>query len=499
MNIQQAKKEIEHTLRAYHLRDEQGHYRIPAVHQRPILLMGPPGIGKTAILSQIAGETGAGLVAYTLTHHTRQSAVGLPHLEEKTYGSQHFTVTEYTMSEIVASIYDYMEKTGKTEGILFLDEVNCVSETLAPTMLQLLQNKTFGTHRIPEGWILVAAGNPPAYNKSVRDLDIATLDRVRTLNIQPDCESWLDYARENRVHGAILSYLTLHPEAFYCTEDRAEGKTFVTARGWEDLSQLLYGYEALQVPVTQELVGEFLCEPQIARQFHSCYQLYAKYREDYDIPAILRGGPWTKQVLMASGADFEERLLVVELILDRIRGELENWHRLKKHCGALHGALYRLRRQKDGPDAEADRMEKSMAVRLQAGLLTPEEEDAQRAALDCLRACALEAKKNHVTQWEGIWEICQNAMTGKRAAYCGCRAGLDTMLDAAFRFTEEAFGEGQEQVLLMTRLAGSTLALQFIAENGCPAFLAHKQVLQFARQEAFLSEQCRSFQASGED
>ena len=74
------------------------------------------------------------------------------------------------MSEIVASVYDCMERTGKKEGILFIDEINCVSETLAPTMLQLLQNKQFGNHRIPDGWILVAAGNPAAYNLILRHL-----------------------------------------------------------------------------------------------------------------------------------------------------------------------------------------------------------------------------------------------------------------------------------------------------------------------------------------
>ena len=69
------------------------------------------------------------------------------------------------MSEIIASVYEYIEQTGKKEGILFIDEINCVSETLAPAMLQFLQNKTFGTHKVPQGWIIVAAGNPPAYNK----------------------------------------------------------------------------------------------------------------------------------------------------------------------------------------------------------------------------------------------------------------------------------------------------------------------------------------------
>ena len=96
-----------------------------------------------------------------MTHHTRQSAIGLPFISQKEYGGQLRSVTEYTMSEIVSAVYDAMEATGKKSGILFLDEINCVSETLAPVMLQLLQNKTFGSHPLPEDWVIVAAGNPP--------------------------------------------------------------------------------------------------------------------------------------------------------------------------------------------------------------------------------------------------------------------------------------------------------------------------------------------------
>ena len=98
----------------------------------------------------------------------------------------------------MASVYDCMENTGRKEGILFIDEINCVSETLAPAMLALLQNKTFGSHKIPEGWILVAAGNLPEYNKSVREFDIVTLDRVRKLTIEPDCDIWLKYAGQQK-------------------------------------------------------------------------------------------------------------------------------------------------------------------------------------------------------------------------------------------------------------------------------------------------------------
>ena len=174
MNIKQAKQEITNTLRAYLTRDDLGNYLIPTVRQRPVLLMGPPGIGKTQIMEQIAAETGVGLVAYTITHHTRQSAIGLPFIEKRTYGGETYSVREYTMSEILGSVYELMERTGLKEGILFLDEINCVSETLAPMMLQFLQCKTFGNQKLPEGWLIVAAGNPPEYNKSVRDFDVVT-------------------------------------------------------------------------------------------------------------------------------------------------------------------------------------------------------------------------------------------------------------------------------------------------------------------------------------
>ena len=84
MNIQQAKEEIRSTLRAYLQKDALGQYVYPPQRQRPLLLMGPPGVGKTAIMEQISRQEGVALVAYTMTHHTRQSAVGLPQIVRQT-------------------------------------------------------------------------------------------------------------------------------------------------------------------------------------------------------------------------------------------------------------------------------------------------------------------------------------------------------------------------------------------------------------------------------
>ena len=169
-------------------------------------------------MEQIAQELGIALVAYSMTHHTRQSALGLPFIEKKTYGGREYPVSEYTMSEIIASIYDTMEESGIKEGILFLDEINCVSETLAPSMLQFLQYKVFGRHAVPEGWVIATAGNPPEYNKSVREFDVVTMDRLKVLPVEPEYRIWKEYAVERGVHAAVLNFLDLKKDDFYVME-----------------------------------------------------------------------------------------------------------------------------------------------------------------------------------------------------------------------------------------------------------------------------------------
>ena len=321
LNIQEAKNQVKYAVISYLSKDEFGEYKIQVERQRPIFLVGPPGVGKTEIMSQVAEEMDIALVSYSMTHHTRQSAIGLPFISEHQYCGESYRTTEYTMSEIIASVYDKMEETGKREGMLFLDEINCVSETLAPAMLQFLQMKIFGRHRLPEGWVVITAGNPLEYNNSAREFDLATLDRLKRIDVEPELGPWLVYARSNAVHAAVLNYLSIKKDDFYSVRLTVDGKLFVTARGWVDLSEMIYLYEQNDIEVNLELVSQYIQDERIARDFTSYYDLFYRYRREYDIAGILAGTVGEQAIEKLLNAPFDERITVVRLINDALSSE----------------------------------------------------------------------------------------------------------------------------------------------------------------------------------
>lgn len=436
MNIKRAKQEIKNTIQAYQLKDASGAYRIPTIRQRPILLMGPPGVGKTQIMEQIAEECGLPLVSYTITHHTRQSAIGLPFIREKEYQGKTYSVTEYTMSEIIASVYEKMEETGQQEGILFIDEINCVSETLAPTMLQFLQCKSFGNQSIPKGWVIVAAGNPPEYNKSVREFDIVTLDRVKKIDVEADYPVWKEFAYEQKIHGAIISYLDIKRDCFYQVETTIDGKRFVTARGWQDLSEILKVYDELGLLMDQEVIIQYVQHARIAKDFANYLDLYAKYRTDYQVDGILKGIWKPSAIEKLKFAPFDERLSVVGLLISRL-GEI--FSEVKALDDEVTKTYEELKRKK-----------------AEEGVL----DEAVRQAFQ---------EKNEERE-RRIDEAAEN-------------------LECAFDFCETAFGEGQELIVFVTELTVNRYSSWFIGENGCDRYYKYNKGLLFhERQQSILND-----------
>lgn len=493
MNIKQAKEEIKHTVQAYLSKDAFGEYKIPAVRQRPVLLIGPPGIGKTQIMEQIARECEIGLVAYTITHHTRQSAVGLPFIKEEQYDGKTYSVTEYTMSEIIASVYRKIEEGGRKEGILFIDEINCVSETLAPTMLQFLQCKTFGNQAVPEGWIIAAAGNPPEYNKSVRDFDMVTLDRVRCMNIEADLGVWKEYAREKRLNSAILSYLELRPKNFYRVEADVDGLQFVTARGWEDLSNLMDVYEELGIPVDEEIIHEFLRHEDVAEDVSAYFDLYKKYQDDYGIAEILEGKVKPSVYARIDQAAFDERLSVVNLLLDGVSNVFYQIQREREITDAWYDFLKEYRQKLKNSLQAKGIFETILAEKTASDeqnekqqFVSKAQSDRARSLNEKLKECA---KKIVAEETINIEETALFALA-KEPFDAQCEKlqslenqGIET-LEHAFTFMEQAFSDGQEMVIFVTELTITPEIAVFLSEHRIERYETYKDQLLIGTKRA---------------
>ena len=487
MNIKRAKEEIKDTIAAYLLKDEFGEYKIPAIRQRPVLLIGPPGVGKTQIMEQIARECEIGLVAYTITHHTRQSAVGLPFIQHKIYGGKEYSVTEYTMSEIIASVYDRIRETGLKEGILFIDEINCVSETLAPTMLQFLQCKTFGSHKVPEGWIIVAAGNPPEYNKSVREFDVVTLDRIKKIIIEPDLNVWKEYAYAQNIHPAIMSYLNIRPQYFCTVETTVDGKRFATPRGWEDLSQLIQVYETLGKKTDRDVVGQYLQHPKIAKDFANYLELYRKYKKDYGLEKIIEG-VYTKDTLeRLQYAAFDERLSVVNMLIGRLGTCFKDYFLKDRFVTILYEYLKLLRSNLQIDLVVCEARDKYEKLRKEEQM-TKQEDHVRKQVLDTLESYEQLTKEEHLdgeAAFERVKELFGNEVAGREELTEHTLAALEHV----FEFMEDAFGDSQEMVSFVTELNTNYYSIQFLKENDCDKYYQYNKKLLFDKQqEEILSE-----------
>lgn len=490
MNIKRAKQEIKDSIEAYLAKDEFGEYRIPAIRQRPILLIGPPGIGKTQIMEQIAKECKIGLVAYTITHHTRQSAVGLPFIKEKVYGDKSVSVTEYTMSEIIASVYDKMEQTGLKEGILFIDEINCVSETLAPTMLQFLQCKTFGNQRVPEGWVIVTAGNPPEYNKSVREFDVVTMDRIKRIDVNADFEVWKEYAYQQGIHAAVISYLELRKNHFYRIENTVDGKIFATARGWEDLSQLIQVYEVLGKTVDREVIYQYIQHRMIAKDFANYLELYYKYKEDYNVEDILKG-IWSPMIVQKiKRASFDEHLSIVGLL----NGKLSELFAENYFVDSFVTKVYEyMVEYKEGQDTLSIKNLLEMAMKEKetlekAELLTKRDSMTWKRVILFLENAVQAVKKECLSGNEAY--ACVKAMFELEVEKLEEQTeSISKTLQNVFDFMEAAFGESQEMVAFITELNANYYSIWFIKENGSDQYYRYNKGLLFDERHKALTGQ----------
>ena len=426
VTIQQARKTLMQAVRIYFRKDRLGNYAMNRRRARPLCLLGPAGVGKTEIVRQVAEENGLAFLSYSITHHTRQSIIGLPRLVEGSVEGRSCSMTEYTMSEIIAQIHRTMAESGRNEGILFLDEFNCASESLRPIMLQLLQDKSFGPHPIPDGWMLVLAGNPSEYNRAATDLDAVTADRMRVMHIQPDYNAWRGYMVGHKVHPVVLSYLDNHKDHFYVYRRDEAGTALATARGWEDLSIMMGELEASGEPLDLPLVAQYIQAADVARGFFSYYSQYAAIIASGLVEQVLDREP--AAVTAMKKMSFDRAWSMVSALLQHVQSDAEEALALDTTTAITHRALSEIKQTlAEDPTLEVDQALLKAAEAM-------EDRPARQFLLDCvpqvtkaqdgmgvLKKCFDQQLKNPrmktyadlAEQLSNLIAVCRKALEGK--------------------------------------------------------------------------------------
>ena len=365
-------------------------------------------------------------------------------------------------------------------------------------MLQFLQCKMFGNHEIPQGWVIVAAGNPPEYNKSVREFDVVTMDRVKKIEVEPDFAVWKEYAVKNQLHPAVISYLSTRTANFYRMETTVDGRTFATPRGWEDLSQMLVVYEKLGKKMDREVVRQYIQHEKIAKDFANYLELYEKYQMDYQLEAVLRGEIDDALKKKASHASFDEKLSVVSLLLSRVRNAFADVLRGQKRIDLLYGQLKELCEgltEEGGTNPLAfvkqttEAFAKEYETKKKAELLTRLEERIYRDVLGLLE--------------KDVWDLAQEGSGAevfeKIRDWFGTlqdqqeqeETAASQMLEYAFDFMEEVFGSGQEMVIFVTELNSDYYTVQFLQQYECERYYRYNRQLLVDESSQAIEEQLR--------
>jgi hypothetical protein len=331
----------------------------------------------------------------------------------------------------------------------------------------------------------------------VREFDIVTWDRLKRIDVEPDFGVWKEYAYLSSVHPAIISYLDVKHSDFYKIESTVDGKSFVTARGWSDLSDMIKLYEKHGLKVDNALVSQYLQNKKIARDFAVYYDLYMKYKSDYQIGEILSGKASEEIKRRAKAAKFDERLALLSLILDGVNDGMRAVANEEEMLSALLAALKEVRAGLSNSAADALKLleEKASVIRARiekgkaSSSLSVEKRHTLNHTAAALEEAAALIERNGCPTGAEAFALLKKDFDSRVAALKRNAEAAGKKLSNAFAFLEEVFGEGQELLILVTELTINAHSSRFISRYGCKEYFAHnKELLFYERRKELIEE-----------
>jgi MoxR-like ATPase len=203
-------------------------YADRTLRRRATMLWGTRGVGKSSIVHQVAAHCGVPLIDLRLTTIEPVDIRGAIYADD----SQEKTVWFPP---------EFLPDTDRPEGVLFLDELTAADQRLQISAYSLILDRRVGHYELPDGWLVVAAGNAAFHGAVSHDMGTALADRMFHFNVQTVIGAFLDYAIANDFAPEVMAYLKVRPDRLDDTQAQLANDHLIGAspRGWEDVSNVI--------------------------------------------------------------------------------------------------------------------------------------------------------------------------------------------------------------------------------------------------------------------
>ncbi|MEM9725132.1 MAG: MoxR family ATPase [Pseudomonadota bacterium] len=236
---------------------------------RPVFIWGPPGIGKSALVTGFAEAVGMDCVSMLGSQLAPEDIIGVPQIEGG--------VSRFRPPAQIARTEPY---------VLFLDELNACSQEVQKAFYSLINDRRVGEYHLPKGSVVIGAGNRAEDAAIVKPMSSALINRMVHVRLRADHGDWLAWARMAEVHPLVLDYLALRPDHLWSKPQKRE-EPFSTPRAWHMLSDALRAHDPAALGEDQVgVLSAGLLTPAHAQQFSAFFR---QRQRAFDLSAILKG------------------------------------------------------------------------------------------------------------------------------------------------------------------------------------------------------------------
>ena len=198
--------------------------------QRPVLLWGPSGIGKSEVVAEVAEELGGHMIDLRMAQMEPTDIRGIPYFNKEN-GKMDWAPPVDLPDEELASQYPIV--------VLFLDEMNSASPAVQAAGYQLILNRRVGKYKLPDNVVIVAAGNRDSDKGVTYRMPMPLANRFVHIEMRADFNSWQLWAVDKKIHKDVVGYLSFAKQDLYDFDNKSSSRAFATPRTWCFVSDLL--------------------------------------------------------------------------------------------------------------------------------------------------------------------------------------------------------------------------------------------------------------------